>query len=315
MDWIAMFPDRPAWAGRRLMKGAVATAMVVATLASPVRGSRAQGIAIPPNAPSLQSFQAAAIGTNNEAYADYFKLVRMTDPAGNLLTVETSNGLNAIAYLDPVGNVIVAYAWDATPIQDQLSSAVISGYDPSSVPGYADALTFLHKVEAAAAAEGIPSSKLYLTGFSLGAMMASYVGSQSGLPGVSFASCGIPGYQAPASPANNFISFVEASDPVAQYGTDTLERRSAVAANPHMDHYGFVFVLGTPNAQVLDFNSKIAGYTLPEYEAGKLPISQDQIDALDGEYNDLDTANHQMSLYNPDTYALASSYGIDPTAS
>ena len=295
-----------------LRAGLAATAIA----AMPLQPSHAAGanLAIPPGAPSLVSFQAAAIGTNNQAYATYFGLKELTDPSGTVLTEETSTGVGATAYLDPVGNVIVAYAWDEYPAQDRLSSAILSGYGPSQEPGYGDALAFLGTVVAATTAEGIPNSRIYLTGFSLGAMLASYVGSQTGLPGVSYASCGIPGYKLSGAPADNFVNFVEANDPVAEYGTDTLEVGSAEAANPRMDHYGTVITLESPGAEERTFTSNITGFTLPEFFAGTLPIPPSQVATVEGEYYDLLGVNHQMSLYNPDSYALAQSYGISPTA-
>ena len=271
-------------------------------------------LAIPFNAPSLQSFQAAAIGTNNESYADYFGLVPMTDASGNTLSVALSSGVGAIAYLDPAGNVIVAYAWDLTPPENDLAQEIEAGYGPSMVPGYGDALKFLQTVQAAAAAKNIPASRIYLTGFSLGAMLASYVGSQTGLPGIAYASSGIPDYTAPATPANNFISFVEANDPVAQYGTDTLEAASVVAENPHMDHYGTVIPLGTLGAEEQQFTGYIAGYSLRDYGTGKVPGTPDQLASLQAEYYDLGNNNHNMNRYNGDAFALAQSYGIDPAA-
>ena len=296
---------------------AAAVVAVLAGLATSPRAALAGGInlAIPPNAPSLQSFQAAAIGTNNEGYADYFGLMRMTDASGNPMSVALPSGVSAIAYLDPVGNVIVAYSWDATPAENALAQQIEAGYGPSSsVPGYGDAVTFLRTVQAAAIAKNIPPSRIYLTGFSLGAMLASYVGSQTSLPGIAFASSGIPDYTAPAAPANNFISFVEANDPIAQYGTDTLEAASVAAENPHMDHYGTVIPLGTLGAEEQQFTGYIAGYSLREFGAGTVPGTPDQLASLEGEYVDLGGRNHQMDLYNPDTYALARSYGLDPTA-
>ncbi len=298
------------------MKQAGAAALILAALTVPMRASHAGGLSlsIPPNAPSLQSFQAASVGTNISNYALGFGLVPLTDTSGNAVTISTSTGVGAAVYVDPVGNVLVAYSWDSSPTERNLSQAIISGYGPSVVPGYGDALAFLKTVEAITAAKGIPVSKIYLTGFSLGAMLASYVGSQTGLPGVAFASCGIPDYQAPAVAANNFISFIEASDPVAQYGTDTLESGSAQVANPHMDHYGTMIPLESPGAEEMQFTSNIVGYTLPEFFSGTLPISAEQTALVEGEYFDLIGVNHQMTLYDPDTDALAQAYGIDPTA-
>ena len=315
MDAKLLFVNKITRTSQYMMQAGAAV-VALAALTIPLRASRAGGLdlVIPPNAPSLLSFQAASIGTNNQAYATYFGLTEMTDPSGNVLTEETATGVGATAYVDPVGNVIVAYAWDEYPAQDNLSSAILSGYGPSVEPGYGDAVTFLKTVEAAATAEGILSSKLYLTGFSLGAMLASYVGSQSGLPGVAFASCGIPGYQAPAAPANNFINFVEANDPIAEYGTDTLESGSAKAANPQMDHYGNVITLESPGAEEMSFTSNITGFTLPEFFSGTLPIPSAQVAFVEGQYYDLLGPNHQMSLYDPDTDALAQSYGLNPTS-
>ena len=303
----------PLSPGRAAMRAGIALA-TASVLAAPAHAALANGISIPFDAPSLYSFQAASVGANSYAYAKAFDLTPMTDPFGNVLTVTTPDGVGATAFKDAAGNVLVAYAYDASPAETNLGMAILSGYGPSQVPGYGEALEFLQAVEAVASAENIPTSRLYLTGFSLGGMLASYVGSQSGLPGVAFASCGLPGYTAPASPASNFISFLEPSDPVAQYGTDTFEHGSAVVANPHMDHYGTVFVLGTPNAELQSFSSSISGYSLPEYQSGSLPIPPAQAQALQNEYFDLINANHQMTLYDPDTDALARAYGIDPTA-
>ena len=302
----------------RARRVGIAAAMLatVAGLTTPARAAVAAGISlsIPPDAPSLLSFQAAAIGTNNAVYANQYGLVPMNDPAGTPVTVALSSGVSAIAYLDPVGNVLVAYSWDATPPQNSLAQEIEAGYGPSMVPGYGDALKFLQTVQAVAVAENIPSSRLYLTGFSLGAMLASYVGSQTGLPGIAFASSGIPEYKAPATPANNFINFVDANDPVAQYATDTLEAASAVVANPRMDHYGVVIPLGTLGAEEQQFTGYIAGYSLRQFAAGTVPGTPGQIASLEGEYYDLEGKSHNMALYNPETFALAQSYGIDPTA-
>ena len=44
-------------------------------------------------------------------------------------------------------------------------------------------------------------------------MLASFVAWQTSLPGVSFASCGLPGYSAAASHVENFVSFLESGGP------------------------------------------------------------------------------------------------------
>lgn len=275
----------------------------------------ALSLVIPPDAPSMQSFEAATLASVSAYYAPYYGLSSMLDGSGNPVSISTNNGTTAFAYLDGVGNVIIAYRWDITQDQANLALATLSGYDPSTLPGYADALAFAKTVRSLAVSQGLSASRVYLTGFSLGGMQASYVASLTGLPGLVFGASGLPGYNAATAPANNFVNFVEQGDPIAEYGTDSTEAASAVVANPHMDHYGVVLDLGTQQgiSDLAPFSAAISGYSYPEVTSGAVQVPAAQVTALQNEFSTLENQYHQMRPYIDDSNAFAESYGINPT--
>ena len=283
-------------------------------LASPAATS-ALSLVIPPDAPSMQSFEAATLASVDAYYAPYYGLSSMLDGSGNPVSISTTNGTTAYAYLDGVGNVIIAYRWDITQDQYNLAQATLSGYDPSTLPGYADALAFARTVQSLAVSQGLSASRIYLTGFSLGGMQASYVASLTGLPGLVFGASGLPGYNAATAPANNFVNFVEQGDPIAEYGTDSTEVASAVVANPHMDHYGVVIDLGTQQgvSDLAPFSTAITGYSYPEVASGAVQVPAAEVTALQNEFSTLENEYHQMSPYINDANSFAESYGINPT--
>ena len=268
-------------------------------------------IAIPFDAPSLVSFEAASLGTYDPAAAAASGLVQLLDGSGVPVAVSTAGGVVGSAYLDPVGNVLVAYAYTVNPAQRALAIAILSGIDPALVPGYGDAMQFLQAAQGAAAADGIAPSRVYVTGFSLGGMLSSYVASQTGLPGVSFAASGLPRYQVPAAPAVNFVNFIETGDPVGQYGTDTVEQSSALSETPHMDHYGIVLTLGdaTAEVQMATFADLLGSNTVPQVLTGSSLLDL----AINGSFDALTSIYHQMSIYSQDSDVLVSINGIDPS--
>ena len=272
-------------------------------------------LVIPPDAPSMQSFEAATLASVDAYYAPYYGLSSLLDASGNPVSISTNNGTTAYAYLDGVGNVIIAFRWDITQAQENLALATLSGYDPSTLPGYADALAFEKTVQTVAVSQGYSAKRIYLTGFSLGGMQASYVASLTGLPGLVFGSSGLPGYNAAARLGSNFVNFVEKGDPLAEYGTDSTEVASAVVANPHMDHYGVVIDLGTQQgvSDLAPFSTAISGYSYPEVTSGAVQIPAAEVTALQNEFSSLEAEYHQMSPYINDSNALAESYGINPT--
>ena len=272
-------------------------------------------LAIPPDAPRMQSFEAATLASVDAYYAPYYGLSPLLDGFGNPVSISTDNGTTAYAYLDGVGNVIIAYRWDITQQQENLATATLSGYDPATLPGYADALAFERTVQALAVSQGYAAGRIYLTGFSLGGMQASYVASQTGLPGLIFGASGLPGYDAAARPADNFVNFVEQGDPIAEYGTDSTESASAIVANPHMDHYGVVIALGTQQgvSDLSPFSAAISGYSYPEVSSGAVQVPAAELKALQNQFSALEAEYHQMRPYIDDANAFVESYGIDPT--
>ncbi len=297
-----------------LALGATHGALAASASPSGTSATSIYNLVIPPDAPSLASFEYATLASVSSYYAPAGGLTSLADASGNPLSISTNNGTTAYAYLDGVGNVIIAYRWDITQNQENLAYATLSGYDPTTLPGYADALSFAKTVRTAAVSQGYSASRIYLTGFSLGGMQASYVASQLGFPGVVFGASGLPGYAA-TNPANNFVNFVEQGDPIAEYGTDSTESASAVVANPHMDHYGVVIDLGTQQgiSDLAPFSAAISGYSYPEVTSGAVQIPAADLTALQSEFSTLEAEYHQMSPYINDANAFAESYGLNPT--
>ena len=293
----------------------VFASLILAVVASGAGSASAAGInlSIPQAAPSVQALEAASVASLNYTLEAPAGIAPMMGPLGQAVSMSVpADGFAAATFIDQRGNVIIGFQLAVTSPAQQLAFDIVSGATPASRPGFADALVFTKAVVQMAAMQGVPASKVYVTGFSLGAMLASYVSMTTGLPGAVFGSSGLPGYQAPSVPAGNFISFVEAGDPVAQYGTDTSEAGSAVVTNPHMDHYGTVIGLGTQqDAQaLLPFATEINGHSISQLQSGQFPISQAQLKQGEQQEADLQGRYHAMTVYGPDAEALAAQYGI-----
>ncbi len=250
-------------------------------------------------APGLPTFEDAAEASFNPSTASAYGLTLMQGQSGRPLTISTASGVNASAFLDRSGNVIISYQGTSTAAQTALDLQILSGTNPSKVQGFADALAFASTVQQAARAHGILPSSVYVTGYSLGGTLASLVASRTGLAGVSFASSGVPGYQAPAVPAANFVSYVGKGDPFANYGTDTAEKGSASATTAHMDHYGTVVQLGTAAdaAQLAPLASAISGYSLQALVSGATPVTPAQVGVLENEFLTLFDEHHGLNSY------------------
>jgi hypothetical protein len=163
---------------------------------------------------------------------------------GRPLALSSASGCTAAAYRDGAGNVVVAFQGTTTDAQMALDGAILTGAAPSSLPGFADALSFAKQVEAAAARAGIPASRVFVTGHSLGGTLAEHVSQKLGLAGAAFAGSGLAGYNNPGG-SSNFISVVDKGDPFANFATDSAEAAFARNASPHMDHYGVTVSVGT----------------------------------------------------------------------
>ena len=270
-------------------------------------------------APTIQVLAQAAQAAYAPSTAPSLGLRVMLDVAGRPVTITTASGVTATAFIDKAGNVLISYQGTSTAAQYQLDVAVIAGTDGSKLAGFADALGFARHVQAVAAREGILPTQIYVTGHSLGGTLSSYVASRTGLAGASFASSGIPGYHAPATPAANFINYVDRGDPFANYGTDTAEKGSAVVANRAMDHYGSVVQLGNEAAAaaLAPFAAAISGYSLVQLQSGHTPATPAQVTLLTNEFNGLMGTYHALGGYTSaaiTTAVPASAYGLQNVA-
>ena len=276
------------------------------------RPAIAQGLslAVPPDAAvllnELEVATTAPVPTTGSPGANLNPLL---DASGNFVVLENTDGAYGGAFTDADGNTIVSYQLSFRTSQGDTANATLDGTPPAQLPAYADAVAFLRLVAQITAAQGRSLSQVYVTGFSEGGDLASYVGQQTGVSGVSFGASGLPGYSAAGNPANNFIAFVEAGDPIAQYGTDTLEQASAVTENTHFDHYGTVVLLEAPPTDIENLAAGLAGHTLPSLLDGTSGVPQDEYNAGFAIEGALQTRYHNYNLYFADTTAFAQQYG------
>ena len=282
------------------------------TAAACCHPAMAQGLslAVPADAAVLlNELEVATIAPVPTTGSPGANLSPLLDGNGNVVQLENSDGAYGGAFTDADGNTIVSYQLSFRSSQGDTATATLSGTLPSQLPAYADAVAFLQLVAQITTAQGRSLSQLYVTGFSEGGDLASYVGQQTGVSGVSFGASGLPGYSAGNKPATNFIAFVEAGDPIAQYGTDTLEQGSAVTENRQFDHYGTVVVLETPPPAIETLASGISGYTLSALTAQTAPLPQQEYTDGSNIENELQTTYHNYNLYFADTTAFAQQFG------
>ncbi len=250
-------------------------------------------------APSIGLLANAAEATFWGPITTAFGLTELNAPNGAPLQVATPNGCTAAAFTDGKGNVVVAFQGTVTSQQKQADAAVMSG---GAVTAFADALAFTRSVEQVAAGQGIPSSRIFVTGASLGGSIAESVAAATGLPGASFAGAGLPGYVAPAKPAANFVSFVEHGDAYANWASDAAEH-VLVSPGATQDHYGRLVMLGSPARDVL--TDRIVADTnalVPAMLTGHL---QRAVATLSSDFSASLSAVHDIGNYLRDIAGLA----------
>ena len=252
-------------------------------------------------APDINTLENAANASFWTSSATAWGMTQMQAADGTPLQVATTNGCTAAAFIDPSGNVIISFEGTETVQQSATDAELMGGLPSGQIPGFQDALAFTRTVEQAAAAEGIPASNIYITGHSLGGALAEYAASQTGLPGASFAGAGLPGYTAPATPAANFISYIEHGDAFANWSSDGSES-VLVAAGTTQDHYGQVVMLGSPSQDALT-DTIIADYQAltPAFFTGQLPQA---IAKLSTDFDDNLMGIHGMNVYAASIAAL-----------
>ncbi len=135
---------------------------------------------------------------------------------------------------------------------------------------------------------------------------------------MSFAASGVPGYQAPAVPAANLVSYVGEGNPFANHGTDAAGQGSASATIAHMDHYGTVVQPGTAAdaAELAPFASAISGHSLQALEAGHSPATPAQGGTLTNGFFTLFNQQHGLNDYDAEAASAlvpATAYGPQNT--
>jgi hypothetical protein len=217
---------------------------------------------------------------------------------GSPVTINSQSGAVAEAYVDATGNIIIAYQGTQTTAQLEADLLMSANVQPESISALSQALSFVSTVKTAALAAGLNPQNISVTGYSLGGNLAEYVASQTGLPGISFAGSGLPHYVAPATPAKNFISFVETGDPWANRASDA----ALAPIVSDQDHYGTVELIGNPADTALT-SAIVSGVQ------GLIPamLRGSGAQAMAAVINDWDTAfmaRHVNNSYYADVNAL-----------
>jgi hypothetical protein len=270
-----------------LVSGVPQTSPFLPSGPTPVYGP---STAAPGQTPTVSQFLNAA----NAAYA------LGTAPAGlrpfivngqQMSVTDTTDGMAARVWITSTNQVVIAYsgtsdgdnvAFDPAilPFEFSDDTTLLEGGTPSSMP---DALAFTKQVEAAAAAQGITSSNVFVTGHSLGADYAEYVCQQTGLGGIGFEGTGITKSPGAAGTGSNFVSVVTYGDPFASYASDVQgEQPYAPAYAPGqagaLPHYGELVMIGAPSdASALPTtamlpNTGVAGFLNAALNVGFNPV-------------------------------------------
>ncbi|MCP3385976.1 hypothetical protein NLM31_36870 [Bradyrhizobium sp. CCGUVB4N] len=163
------------------------------------------------------------------------------------------HGFYAEAFEDSSGNIIVAFEGTVLPGSSAASLAGNSyiagetGADAAIALGqipqaFTDAANFMQTVELAAAFHNIPTSKIFVTGHSLGGAEAE--AASVGVAGITFGGVtfGAPGV-AISGTDPNLTDYVDYGDPVGNFGTDT--KAGATYTQPSIKHIGQVEMTGT----------------------------------------------------------------------
>jgi hypothetical protein len=202
-----------------------------------------------PALPTLQEFLNAANAVDRDNGRGVHADLNPPASAGFSLVMDSnainhswvSDGMDAQAYMDSKGNIIIAFDSSIINPSDpnyntpfgvgsrNADLGIIAGNTPQA---FLDADLFVRDVEHALGASYLASHPIYLEGHSLGGAEAEYVGAKEHLSGVTF---GAPGTLTPRygalAPGQFFVDYVDYGDAVGNFGF----------------HFGSVAEVGSPS--------------------------------------------------------------------
>jgi hypothetical protein len=167
-----------------------------------------------------------------------------------LTALDSSTGFYGAAFVTPANQVIVAFegttAYDVpanAQFADAEAGADIAIFNGVNPPVYQSALAFTQTVEQDAAQQNISTANVFITGHSLGAAEAEYVGSQTGLGGATFAGPGILSSDIGAFDGSNLVDYIQRGDPIANHATDSNDEGNFQISHD-VEHYGQTHYIG-----------------------------------------------------------------------
>lgn len=195
--------------------------------------------------PSTSDFLAAADAAYSGDPAGTSGLSLLTGPNGSPVeATRAADGFHGVALETASGQVIIAFEGTAlgsldtrpTFVQAQLAGdeAIAEGQDAAS---YADALRFAKRAVAAAEAQGVAPSDIFVAGHSSGGAQAEYVAVKTGLGGDTFGAPGIPSADMNTGLPSHLTNFVDYGDPVGNYSGDP-DRVGNLLMGEGIERYG-----------------------------------------------------------------------------
>jgi hypothetical protein len=221
------------------------------------------------------------------------------------------DGTLGTAWLTPSKQVVISYEGTLGETPQGLNLAF---YETQSLnddeillgvngtQGEISSLNFAQQVAAAAAAQGISASNIFVTGHSLGAMYASYVAESTGFGGIAFESGGIPPIAGAQGDGSNFVSVDTYGDATPGYSsTETVLGTIAPTDQPL---YGQVLHIGDPAWQ-----TQLISEAQPYQTAAAVGGKAVQAAAFTAVFED------DLAYHMPETQAYALGVALPPNNS
>lgn len=216
------------------------------------------------HSPTVSEFMNAAFSTGLHTTQAPKGLRPFTDQNDKQLEIiDLASGTMAQVWLTENDQVIIAYGVTGGAENMYINPWQLPGgifadiglvTDSPDIPAKKDSVGFAQYVVGEADKLGIPAKDVFVTGNSLGALQASYVGQQTGLGGIGFEASGLSLSDTTVGTGDNFISTNTYGDPVASLASD-IEGGQPMApdydpVNGEHPHYGHNVQFGDPQDQV-----------------------------------------------------------------